>query len=91
MEFYRDETGSLTKLAKQNVDTGMGLERMCKVLQGKETVYDTDIFAPLIAFVEQETGKSYADNQKNIRILVDHFRAAAQLIDQGLTPSNIGP
>ena len=64
MEFYRDETGKLTKLKNQNVDTGMGFERMTKVLQGKKTVFETDIFAPLIALIETTLDIPYKGNER---------------------------
>ena len=90
MEFYRDEKGILTKLAQQNVDTGMGLERMCKVLQDKPSVYETDLFAPFLKVLETFTELSYADHQRKFRIIADHFRTAFMLINDGLTPSNVG-
>lgn len=90
MEFYRDEKGDLSKLSQQNVDTGMGLERMCKVLQNKESVYETDLFAPIIACLEKATGLPYVWNERKFRIIADHLRTAFMLINDGLTPSNIG-
>ena len=90
MEFYRDEKGILTKLSQQNVDTGMGLERMCKVLQHKESVYETDLFAPFLHMLEQATELKYADHQRKFRIIADHLRTAFMLINDGLTPSNVG-
>mgnify|MGYP000900915126 FL=1 len=90
MEFYRDEKGILTKLSQQNVDTGMGLERMCKVLQHKESVYETDLFAPFLHMLEQVTELKYADHQRKFRIIADHLRTAFMLINDGLTPSNVG-
>ena len=62
MEFYRDEKGNLTKLAQHNVDTGMGLERMCKVMQDKLSVYETDLFTPMLNLLAETTGLSYAEN-----------------------------
>jgi alanyl-tRNA synthetase len=53
MEFYRGDDGKLTKLENQNVDTGMGYERMCKVLQQKDSVYETDVFAYIISNIEK--------------------------------------
>ena len=89
MEFYRDESGTLTKLKQQNVDTGMGFERMCKVLQGKETIYETDLFWPIIEELENVlTSEKYAKNKRKFRIIADHFRTAAILINDGLIPSN---
>ena len=90
MEFYRDETGALTKLKNQNVDTGMGFERMAKVLQKKETVFDTDIFAPLIALIETTLDINYTGNERRCRIIVDHIRTAFFLIAHDIIPSNEG-
>ena len=59
MQFYRDESGQLTLLDNKNVDTGMGFERMCKVLQGKESVYETDIFDYILTAIERISGKKY--------------------------------
>ena len=58
MEFLRKADKSLEKLPKQNVDTGMGFERLCMALQGKESNYDTDVFTPLISKVEEISGKN---------------------------------
>jgi len=90
MEFYRDETGTLTKLKQQNVDTGMWFERMCKVLQGKETIYETDLFWPIIQKIEKLTAKKYTDNLRRMRIVADHLRTSLRLAQDGLFPSNEG-
>ena len=90
MEFYRDEKGNLTKLAQHNVDTGMGLERMCKVMQDKVSVYETDLFTPMLNLLAKTTGLSYAEHQRRFRIVADHIRTAFMLINDGLTPSNVG-
>lgn len=90
MEYYRDEKGALTKLENQNVDTGMGFERMCKVLQEKETIFETDQFASLLKIVEKYTGKWYTDNERRMRIIVDHLRTSFFLVKEGITPSNEG-
>jgi len=90
MEFYRDESGKLTKLKEQNVDTGMGFERMAKVLQGKETVYETDLFAPIIEIIEKHLKVTYAGNERRIRVIADHLRTAFFLVNDGITPSNEG-
>ncbi len=88
MEFYRDDTGKLTKLKNHNVDTGMWFERMAKVLQGKETVFDTDIFAPLIDLIERTLDITYKGNERRCRIIADHIRTSFFLIVNGIVPSN---
>ncbi|HPZ26286.1 MAG TPA: alanine--tRNA ligase-related protein, partial [Kaistella sp.] len=95
MEFLRKADGSLEKLPKQNVDTGMGFERLCMALQGKKSNYDTDVFTPLIAKVEELSGKKYTGilaDEKDIaiRVVVDHIRAVAFAIADGQLPSNGG-
>ncbi len=92
MEYYRDENGNLTKLAQQNVDTGMGLERTITVLNGLESVYDSDVFANLKAKLEELSGKNYEDNKKSFRIIMDHVRTSTFILgdDYAITPSNVG-
>ena len=102
MEFNRKADGSLEKLPAQHVDTGMGFERLCMAMQGVTSNYDTDVFTPLIAKVEEITGLKYTDNTvKNIseeqnkiniaiRVIVDHVRAVAFAIADGQLPSNNG-
>lgn len=90
MEFYRDDTGKLTKLKNQNVDTGMWFERMAKVLQEKPTVFDTDIFSPLIDLIERTLDISYKGNERRCRIVADHIRTAFFLISHDIIPSNEG-
>ncbi len=90
MEFYRDDTWALTKLKNQNVDTGMGFERMCKILQNKETVFDSDLFISLIELVETILGISYKGNERRCRIIADHIRTSFFLIHNGIIPSNEG-
>ncbi len=90
MEFYRDEKGQLTKLKNQNVDTGMGFERMSKVLQEKETIFETDIFLSLISLVERTLDITYEGNERRMRIIVDHVRTAFYLINHAIIPSNEG-
>ncbi len=87
--------GTLEKLPAQHVDTGMGFERLCMALQGKKSNYDTDVFTPLIAKVEELSGKKYEgilENEKDIaiRVVVDHIRAVAFAIADGQLPSNGG-
>ena len=100
MEFNRKADGSLEKLPAQNVDTGMGFERLCMVLQGKQSNYDTDVFTPLIHKVEEITKTKYTNGIKvtpeqeqinvAIRVISDHIRAVAFAIADGQLPSNNG-
>ena len=95
MEFNRKADGSLEKLPSRHVDTGMGFERLCMALQGKTSNYDTDVFTPLIAKVEELSGKKYTgilEDEKDIaiRVVVDHIRAVAFAIADGQLPSNGG-
>ncbi len=99
MEFNRKTDGSLEKLPAQHVDTGMGFERLCMVLQGKKSSYDTDIFQPLIKKVEDICGLRYkpADHNKTaevvnigMRVVADHIRAISFAIADGQLPSNTG-
>lgn len=89
MEYYRDENWTLTKLTKQNVDTWMWFERMCSVLQGKSSVYETDLFFPMLEVISKYTWQSYTDNQHRFRIIADHARTAFMLVNDWLIPSNI--
>jgi alanyl-tRNA synthetase len=92
-QFDRDETGKLTPLAKPSIDTGMGLERLTAVVQGVTSNYDTDLFAPLIRFVEKKSGKTYGINVESdvsVRVIADHSRAVTFLIGDGIMPSNEG-
>jgi alanyl-tRNA synthetase len=92
-QFDRDESGKLTPLAKPSIDTGMGLERLTAVIQGKKSNYDTDLFTPIISFVEKAAGLTYGQNAENdvsIRVIADHSRAVTFLIGDGITPSNEG-
>ena len=92
MEYYRDELGNLTKLSQQNVDTGMGLERTITVLNGYESVYDSDVFQNLKTKIEELSSKKYTDFKESFRIIMDHTRTATFILgdDHGITPSNVG-
>lgn len=90
MEFYSDEKGTLTKLPAQNVDTGMGFERICMVLQNKTSPYDTDLFQDALHILEKTLVTSYDTNPRRMRIIVDHCRATLSLIAENLQPSNEG-
>ena len=91
--YNQDETGKRTLLPRPNIDTGMGLERIAMVMAGKDTVWDTDIFAPLLNRVSEITGKKYgvnADDDNAMRVVADHSRALAFLIADGVIPGNDG-
>lgn len=93
MQFNRDESGNLTPLPKPSIDTGMGLERITAVLQGKRNNFDTDLFAPIISAVESISGLSYGkktETDTSMRVIADHMRAMAFLLSDGLIPSNEG-
>jgi alanyl-tRNA synthetase len=91
MQFNRDAAGTLTPLPRPSIDTGMGLERAAAVVQGKESNYDTDLFAPLIGEVatlaRRRYGAAEADDV-SMRVIADHARTTTFLIADGVTPSN---
>ncbi|MDR2886328.1 MAG: alanine--tRNA ligase [Rikenellaceae bacterium] len=92
MQFNRKANGSLEPLAHNHVDTGMGFERLCMVIQGKQSNYDTDIFQPTIQRLAKMSGKVYgAEKQADIamRVVADHLRAIAFSIADGQLPSNV--
>ena len=93
MEFNRKSDGSLEKLPAKHVDTGMGFERLCMVLQGVTSSYDSDVFKPLILEIETLTNTSYGKNEKidrAIRVIADHVRTVYFSIADGQLPSNTG-
>ncbi len=94
IQYNRMKDGSLQPLASTHVDTGMGLERLVRVLQGKTSNYDTDIFSGTIQTIEKISGKKYegSDAKKDVafRVLADHIRAIAFTIADGQLPSNTG-
>ena len=97
IQFNRKADGSLEDLPNKNIDTGMGFERLCMVLQGKTSNYDTDVFIPFIQFLEKESGKKYtfdydlsAKSDIAMRVVADHVRAVAFAISDGQLPSNTG-
>jgi alanyl-tRNA synthetase len=85
MEYYLDEKGNLTRLSQKNVDTGAGLERLALVLQGKKSVFETDLFLPIIEELEKEGVK----DEKSQKIIADHLKGASFLISEGVLPSNV--
>ena len=93
MEFDLHEDGSLTTLPKQNIDTGLGVERGAAILQGVHSVYETDGFQHIMDWVAEETGTRYGESDKATkahRVLADHGRAMTFLVADGVTPSNEG-
>ena len=93
IEFNRNANGVLEKLPKKHIDTGMGFERLCMVLQGKTSNYDTDIFTPIIDEIEKITKNNYGVSQQvdiAIRVIADHIRTVFFAIADGQLPSNIG-
>lgn len=93
MEFNRKADGTLDKLPQRHVDTGMGFERLCMVIQKVGSNYDTDVFTPIIQELETITGSRYGKDTKTdvaIRVVADHVRAVAFAIADGQLPSNNG-
>jgi alanyl-tRNA synthetase len=93
MQFNRAQDGALNPLPKPSIDTGMGLERLCAVIQGVKSNFDTDLLRPIIARVEELSGRAYGrEAQENVafRVIADHARATTFLIADGVLPSNEG-
>jgi len=93
MQYNRKANGSLESLPNKHIDTGMGFERLCMVLQNVQSNYDTDVFTPIIREIETITNKSYGKDEKAdvaIRVISDHVRAVAFSIADGQLPSNTG-
>ena len=91
MQYNRKANGSLESLPAKNVDTGMGFERLCMILQGKKSNYDTDIFQPTIARIAALSGKEYGKNEQcdvAMRVIADHLRAISFSIADGQLPAN---
>ncbi len=93
MQYNRMADGSLVKLPSQHVDTGMGFERLCMVLQGVQSNYDTDVFTPLMREIETITNSKYGTDEEldiAVRVIADHVRAVSFSIADGQLPSNTG-
>ncbi len=91
MQFERMADGSLVPLPNKHVDTGMGFERLCMAIQGKQSNYDTDVFQGTIQYLAQKAGKKYGDDKWAdiaMRVIADHIRAIAFCIADGQLPSN---
>ncbi|MFY9430612.1 MAG: alanine--tRNA ligase [Acetomicrobium sp.] len=93
MQYNRDEEGNLTPLPKKNIDTGLGLERLASIVQGVRSDFETDLFMPLINKISSLSGARYLVNKQYdtaMRVIVDHIRALAFMIADGVLPSNEG-
>ena len=87
MEFFKTKDGKYTKLRQHNVDTGLGLERMAMLLQGKETPFDTELFKPVMDKLQELAGEN--DSIESRRIVSEHLRASMMIIQDGGLPSNV--
>ena len=93
MQYNRLANGSLVDLPAKHVDTGMGFERLVRVMQGKKSNYDTDVFTPIINEISRLSGIKYGENEKSdiaMRVVADHLRAVSFAITDGQLPSNNG-
>jgi alanyl-tRNA synthetase len=93
MQYDRDAHGNMTPLPQQNIDTGMGLERIAAIMQGVQSNYDTDLLRPIIATVEERIGKPYGHDGRDdvsMRVIADHLRASCFLLADGVLPENTG-
>ena len=91
IQYNRDETGALQPLPEKHVHTGMGFERMCSLLQGAESNYETDVFQPLIGRIAELTGKEYGgEHRVSMQVIADHVRALSFAMADGAMPSNEG-
>lgn len=92
-ELFKDKEGNYTPLEKKNVDTGMGLERIAMVVQGKTSTFETDLLMPILNQVCEMSGKKYKENEKtdiSLRIITDHARCVTFMISDGIVPGNEG-
>jgi len=93
MQYNRKANGDLEELPAKHIDTGMGFERLCMVLQNKQSNYDTDVFTPMLGKIEKITGLKYGESEENniaMRVIADHVRAVSFSIADGQLPSNTG-
>lgn len=91
MQYNKRDDGAFEPLSQKNVDTGMGLERLLTVLSGKASVYDTELFAPILKAIEVVSGQAYTaskDTERSMRIVADHVRASVVMVADGVEPSN---
>jgi len=89
MEYNKRGEGNFEKMAKRNIDTGIGFERLFSLLQEKSSAYETELFWPMIEMMEGLSETEYSFNKRSFRIIADHLRASAFMISEGVLPSNI--
>ena len=93
MQYYQDVDGTRSPLPRKNIDTGLGLERMAAIQQGKKSVYETDLFQPILKTAEELSHRRYGESEKSnfsLRVIADHGRAMTFLTADGVLPSNQG-
>ena len=91
MQYFKNDKGEFEPLAQKNVDTGMGLERICCITEGKRSVYDTSLFTGIISELEDISGRKYeGDAIRDFRIIADHLRAATFILGDGVVPAKVG-
>lgn len=95
MQYQKNKDGSFSEMKRKCIDTGMGLERTTAILEGKDTVYDTELFTPIIEAIENLSGYKYRtdpEKDNSVRIIADHIKASVFILgdQKGLAPSNIG-
>ncbi len=91
MQYNKDKDGKYTPLVQKNVDTGMGLERVCRILQGVPSVYESTVFKPIISKISEICGKPYEEPYiRDFRIVADHIRAATFILADGVVPAKVG-
>ncbi len=88
MQYNKTEDGKFDLLAQKNVDFGGGVERILAYLDGRDNVFETDLFERILKEIEKISGKKYAENEKEFRIIADHLKAATFMINDGVVPSN---
>ena len=90
MQYFKNEAGEYELLSQTNIDTGIGFERLLSLLNQTSASYETDLFAGVIAKLEELSGKKYLENKKAFRIISDHIRSSVFVISDGVEPSNLG-
>ena len=90
MQFNRISKNEIVNLPKPSVDTGMGLERICAVMENEHSNYDTDLFVPILDYIKINTEKKYHNEISSMKVIADHIRSISFLITEGIRPSNEG-